>query len=198
MRIETRKRIAGLISNILNPFLVCLGLILLLSFVSAPGLFEALKWALILIFFTILPVFLVVIYLIRNDRIENLSISIREQRTKIYWLAGACAGAGCITLLYLGAPLILLAAFVAGLSSVVIFMCINLLWKISLHTAFVGGSVVVLGILYGWVAMATLVFVPLMSWSRMELKHHSLAQVTGGAALAALIVVVVFHLFGVV
>lgn len=198
MRIETRKRIAGLISNILNPFLVCLAVILLLSFVSASGFLEALKWALILILFTILPVFLVVIYLVRNDRIEGLLTIAHRQRNKLYWLAGACAVAGCATLFYLGAPLILLAAFVAGLSTIVIFMCINLFWKISLHTAFVAASVAIFGILYGWIAMTTLVFVPLVSWSRMELKHHSLAQVTGGAVLAALIVVVVFFLFGVV
>ena len=198
MRIETRKRIADLVSNILNPFLVCLAIILLLSFTSAPGLFEALKWALILIFFTILPVFLVVIYLIRNDKLENLSISIREQRTKIYWLAGACVGAGCVILPYLEAPPVLLATFVAGLSSVVIFMCINLLWKISLHTAFIAGSVAVLVILYGWIAAVSIVLVLLMSWARIKLGHHSIAQVASGALLAALIVTVVFYLFGLV
>lgn len=198
MRVETKKRIADLISNILNPFLVCLAVILISSFTSASSIFDAIKWALILIFFSILPVFLVVIYLVRNDKVESFSITIREQRNKLYWLAGACAGAGCITLFYLGAPLLLLATFVAGLAEVVIFMCINLFWKISLHSAFIAGSVAFVSILYGWIAMATLVLVPLMSWSRIELKHHSVAQVTGGSILAALIVVVVFYLFGVV
>ncbi len=198
MQIEMRKRIAKLTSNILNPFLVTLIIILLLSFESTSSTLGALKWSLILIALSILPVFSVIVYLVQNGRLDGVFVSARKQRTKIYWLAGACAGAGCVILPYFGAPSILVATFVAGLSAVVIFMCINLWWKISLHTAFIAASVTVLLILYGWLAAIAVVLVPLMSWSRIELKHHSLAQVAAGTLLAALIVVVVFYLFGLI
>ena len=193
-----RERIANLISNILNPFLVSLVLILLLSFKSAFSALDAVKWSLISIAVSILPLFSVIIYLVQSQRLESPFIITRKQRTKIYLLAGVCAGVGCIIFPYLGAPLMLRAAFVAGLSAVVVFMCVNLLWKISLHTAFVTASVTVLIILYGSIAAATVVFVSLIAWSRIELKHHSPAQVAAGALLAALIVVVVFYLFGLV
>jgi membrane-associated phospholipid phosphatase len=195
---QMRKRIANLTSNILNPFLVSLIIILLLSFESTSSSLDALKWALILIALSILPVFSVIIYLVRNGRLDGIFTSVREQRTKIYWLAGACASVGCIVLFCCGAPTILVATFVGGLSGVVIFMCINLVWKISLHTAFITASVTVLVILYGWIAAITVVLIPLMSWARIELKHHSPAQVATGALLAALIVVVMFYLFGLV
>ena len=193
-----RERIANLTSNILNPFLVSLVLILLLSFKSTSSALDAVKWLLILIAVSILPVFSVIIYLVRKQRLESPFTNVRKQRTMIYLVAGACAGIGCIIFPYLGAPLALRAAFVAGLSAVVVFMCVNLLWKISLHTAFVTASVTVLIILYGSIAAVTVVLVPLIAWSRIELKHHSLAQVITGALLAASIVVVVFYLFGLV
>ena len=193
-----RKRIASLTSNILNPFLVSLVLILLLSFKSTPSTLDAVKWSLISIAVSILPVFSVIIYLVRNHRLESSFIITRRQRTKIYLLAGVCAGIGCIIFPYLGAPPTLRATFVAGLSAVVVFMCVNLLWKISLHTAFVTASVTALIILYGSIAAVTVVLIPLIAWSRIELKRHSLAQVAAGALLAALIVVVVFYLFGLV
>ncbi len=193
-----RERIASLTSNILNPFLVSLVLILLLSFKSTSGTFDAVKWSLILIAISILPVFLVIIYLVRNQRLAGPFINIRKQRTKVYLLAGVCASVGYVILHYLGAPLILVATSVAGLSGVVIFMCINLSWKISLHTAFVTASVAILIILYGSIAAGTIVLVPLIAWARIELKHHSLAQVATGALLAALIAFVVFYLFGLV
>jgi len=193
-----RKRVATLTSNILNPFLVSLAVILLLSFESTSSTLDAIKWSLILIAVSILPVFSVVIYLVRKGRLDGVFTSARGQRTKLYWLAGACAGVGCVILVYCGAPPILVATFVAGLFAVVIFMGINLLWKISLHTAFVTALVTVLVVLYGWIAAVGVVLIPLMSWARMELKHHSLAQVATGALLAALIVVVVFYLFGLV
>jgi len=193
-----RECIANLTSNILNPFLVSLVLILVLSFKSTSSTLDAVKWLLVSIAISILPVLSVIIYLVRKQRLESLFIITRRQRTKIYLVAGACAGIGCIIFPYLGAPLTLRAAFVAGLSAVVVFMCVNLLWKISLHTAFVTASVTVLIILYGSITAVTVVLVPLIAWSRIELKHHSPAQVAAGALLAALIVVVVFYLFGLV
>ena len=116
-----------------------------------------------------------------------------KQDLKIYLLAGLCAVAGGVTLFYLGAPSILVAAFIAGLSVVVTFMCINFWWKISLHTALVAASATALLMLYGWIAAATLALVPLTAWARIELEHHSLAQAATGALLAALIVVMVFY-----
>ena len=193
-----RERIANLTSNILNPFLVSLVLILLLSFKSTSSTLDAVKWSLVSMAISILPVLSVIIYLLRKQRLESPFLITRKQRTKIYLVAGVCAGIGCIIFHYLGAPLTLRAAFVAGFSAVVVFMCVNLLWKISLHTAFVTASVTVLIILYGSIAAVTVVLVPLIAWSRIELKHHSPAQVAAGAFLAALIVVAVFYLFGLV
>jgi len=193
-----KERIANLTSNTLNPFLVSIVLILLLSFKSTSSAFDAAKWSLISAAVSILPVLLVIIYLVRNQKLESPFVIARRQRTKIYLLAGACAGVGCIIFPLLGAPKELIAAFVAGLSALIVFMCINLSWKISIHTAFVTGSVTALIILYGTIAATTAVLVPLTAWSRIELNHHSLAQVTAGVLLAALIVVVVFYLFGLV
>ena len=192
---EMRKRIANLTSNILNPFLVSLVVILLLSFASAPSTLDALKWALIAMALSVFPVFLIIVYLVRSGRLDAIFTNVRGQRTKIYLLAGLCAIVGYIILTYLKAPSILVAAFIAGLSTVVVFMCINLRWKISLHTAFVSGSVTVLVMLFGWLAVATVLLVPLTAWARIELEHHSLAQAATGALLAALIVAVVFYPF---
>ena len=195
MLIETRKRIANLISNILNPFLVSLVLILLLSFEATSNVLDALRWSLILIVLSVLPVYLAIIYLVRSGRIDNVFTNVRRQRTQIYLIAGGWAVVGCVVLLYLKAPPRLMATSVAGLSTVVIFMCINLWWKISLHTAFIAALVTVLVILYGWVAAVTIALIPLISWARIELKRHSLAQVVAGALLSTSIVAVVFGIF---
>ena len=193
-----RERIANLTSNTLNPFALSLVLILLFSFRSTSSALDVIKWSLISVAVSLLPVLFVVIYLVRNQKLEGLFIITRRQRTKIYLLAGVCAGIDCIILANLGAPKELMAAFVTGFSAVIVFTCINLLWKISIHTAFVTASVTALIILYGAIAAIAVVLVPLMAWSRIELKRHSPAQVAAGALLAALIVVVVFYLFGLV
>ena len=190
-----RKRIANLTSNILSPFLVSLGMIWLLSFASAASTFDALKWAFLAMTLSVLPVFLGIVYLVRNGRVDAISTNIREQRTRIYLLAGFCAVVCYVILVYSGAPPILAAGFIAGLSTTAIFMLINLWWKISLHTALVAASATVLVMLYGWSAAVTLALVPLTAWARIELEYHSLAQAVIGAILATLIVIVVFYPF---
>ena len=79
-----------------------------------------------------------------------------------------------------------------------IFLCVNLRWKISLHTAVITAAVTLLFILYGFMAAASIVLIPLVAWARIELGHHTPAQVVTGALLAASILVVVFYLFGLI
>jgi len=193
-----RKRLAKLISNILNPFLVSFAVIILLSFESASSTSEALKWSLISIALSVLPVFTVVVYLVRNQKLDGIFVNPRRQRNEIYLLASACGVVDCAVLYYLGAPILLMATFIAGLAAIVTFMGINLLWKISLHTAFIAASVTVLTILYGATGALTAVLLPPVAWARLEMKLHSPAQVASGALLAAVIVVFVFHLFGLI
>ncbi|MFQ5997091.1 MAG: hypothetical protein ACE5KP_05655 [Dehalococcoidales bacterium] len=193
-----RKQLAKLTSNILNPYLVSLFVIILLSLDSTSSLSDAIKWSLILIAVTIMPVFSFIVYLSHQEKIEGIFIVARQQRNKFYLLAFICAVAGCLILLFGEAPLVLTATFVSALSAIIVFMGINLLWKISLHTAFAAGSVTVLTILYGSIGALTVMLVPPIAWARIELEHHSLAQTVAGALVAALIVVVVFHFFGLI
>ena len=196
MRTETRKRIAFLTSNALNPFLMWLVLTILLSFESAPGILAALKWSLIPASIGILPIFLAIIYLVRRGSLDGVFSGVREQRTKIYALSGICAAAGYVILYYSRAPLMLQSVFVSAVPAAVIFLVINLWWKISLHTAFVAALVTVMIFLYGGIAAVSVILVLIIGWARLELKEHSLAQVTAGALLASSIVVIVFQVFG--
>jgi len=191
-----KKHIASLTSNILNPFLVSMAVIFLLSFESTASVADGVKWSLILIGVTILPVFLVILYLVHTDKITGIFIRIRRQRNQVYVLATLCTVAGCLVLYFLEAPLLLVAAIVATLSSVVVFMVINFQWKISLHTAFAAGSATVLTLVYGAAGALAAIMVPPIAWSRIELEQHTVWQAVVGALLAAVIVVVVFHFFG--
>jgi len=193
-----RKRLAKLTSNVLNPFLISFLVIILLSVESTSSTSEALKWVLIAIVLSVLPVLVVVIYLVRSKRLDGIFINPRRQRKKIYLLSTACAVVGCVVLYFLGAPALLLAAFVSGLVAIVVFMAINFLWKISLHTAFMAASVTILIIVYGAIGVWAMVLLLLVAWARTEMNYHSPAQVASGALLSAAIVVIVFQLFGLI
>ena len=196
--IKMKKRLANLISAVLNPFLVSLVVIVLVSFGSTFSAAEAIKWALILITLSILPVFSVIFYLVRRRKLTAILIITREQRTRIYILAVFLGIIGSILLQIWGAPAMLAAIFAAGMAAMVIFFSINLFWKISVHSAFVTAFITILMILYGSIGALAALLLPLIVWARVELKHHSLAQAIAGVILAALIVLVVFYLFGLI
>ena len=128
----------------------------------------------------------------------GLFTSVRQQRTELYLLAGAVTAVDYVVLGFANAPHLLVAGLGIGLLGLVIFMCINFWWKISLHTALATGLALVTGILYGWIAGVAIVPLVLVGWARVELKEHSIAQVVAGALLAAIIGVVGFRLFGVI
>ena len=196
MPLETRKKIANLTSSILNPFTVGLITIFLLSFESTSSVADGFKWSLILIAVGILPVFLAMVFLARMGKLASIFTSVRQQRTGFYLLAAVCAVAGGIIITFLGAPTELRATFVAGLSAVVVFMVINLWWKISLHIAFIAASAIVFIILYGGICAISLVFLLPVAWARVESGQHTPAQVAAGAFLAMVIVVAVFYIYG--
>lgn len=191
-----KKQIAKLVSNILNPYFIGSASLLIITFESANNVLDALKWAIIVISISLLPIYLAIVYLVRTGRIENISANIRWQRTIVYIVAVLVAGVDCIVLYCLGAPLILKALFLAAFLSGIIFMCINLWWKISLHVASIAGLVTILVILYGSIGTASVVLIPLMIWARVELKYHSPSQGITGAFLVSLSLILVFYLVG--
>lgn len=191
-----RQKLARIITNVLNPFLLSLLILVLLSIKSSTSTEEAIKWSLIGLALSVFPVFAVVIYLVSKKKLDGIFINPREQRHRIYLLAILCAVIGYIILVVLDAPQLLVATFAAGLAAVIVFMAINLFWKISLHTAFITASVTVLIIVYGGVAAWTVLLVPLVAWARIKMKRHNPAQVLTGSVLACFIVTIVFGVYG--
>ena len=144
------------------------------------------------------PVFVAVIILLHSGKMDGFFTNPREQRYIIYLIASVFGAIGCGLLWYLEAPELLKITFTTGLIAIIVFTGINYFWKISLHTAFTAASLTIIIIIYGVTALWTLIFLPLVAWARIELKQHSIAQVTGGALIAVIIVVGVFWGFGII
>jgi membrane-associated phospholipid phosphatase len=191
-----KVRLARLISNILNPFLVSGVVLLMLAFKDTDTTAEAIKWAVISLALSVLPIFVLITSMVRQKKLDGLFVNPREQRNIIYVIASALGALGCGLLWYLKAPRLLSVTFTAGLISIIIFMVINYFWKISLHTAFTAASVAIIIMVYGVIAVWTIMLVPPVAWARIRLQQHSIAQVVTGGLLAATIVAGIFWGFG--
>jgi membrane-associated phospholipid phosphatase len=198
IRKAMRDTIAKLITNILNPFLVSVTVIVLLAFHSTIDTGNAIKWAVISLVVSVLPVLVMVVFLVRRKKLDGIFANPRQQRTIVYVVASGSGALGYGLLRSLEAPSVLVATFAAGLGAIVIFLVINIFWKISIHTAFTAGAVTILVIVYGNDAAWSVLLLPPVGWSRMALKQHSIVQVAAGAVLAAGIVLIVFWRYGII
>ncbi|MFA5308058.1 MAG: hypothetical protein WC370_01050 [Dehalococcoidales bacterium] len=191
-------RLARLVSNILNPFLVSVVVLIMLSFRATSTTGDAIKWAVFTLLLSVLPVLVVAIYLLQRKKLDGLFSNPRQQRNNIYLMASIVGALGCGLLWYFDGPYLLSVTFTAGLDSIVVFMIINYFWKISLHTAFTAAAVAVIIMVYGAAVAWTSVLVVPVAWARIQLKQHSLPQVATGGLLSAAMVVGIFWACGVV
>ena len=190
-----RDKIAKLTSIIVNPFLVNATLLLIISLKNADSTIEGVKWFLISVAISIVPIFIIVLYLVRHNRVDGLFINIRTQRDKVYIFSSVLMGTACAILFFLKAPVMLVALFVAIFVTGLAFACVNRWWKISIHVASIAAAVTALVVLYGSVAAWTILLVPLVAWARVKMEHHTLAQVLTGGLLSSLVLLMVFLFF---
>ena len=193
--VRMKTKVARLLSIIVNPFLVHITLVLIILYESVDSTAEVVKWFLISIATSTVPIFITVLYLVTHKKVDNFFIKVRSQRDILYVLSSVLIGITCAVLFFLEAPVMLLALFVAIFIASLVFACVNRWWKISIHVASIAAGVTALVILYGSIAAWTALLIPIVAWSRVEMEHHSLAQVLIGGLLSSLILFLVFVFF---
>lgn len=145
-------------------------------------------WAGIYLVLAVLSPIFYIAWLVRRGLVTDLDVQLREQRTKPMLVATGCAGAGWLILKLGSAPLqiITLASALLIQSTIMFIITIYLRWKISMHSAAAAGAATLAWCITG-TPLALLVSVPLVAWSRVRLRRHTLAQTLAGAALGCAI-----------
>jgi len=167
-------------------------------FLAAPKIYWALLFFLFLmvVFFPLLTIYI----MYRNKSISSMSIPIRKERLPVlvlvtiyYFMTYYIFRYWNTTLLNLFYPY--LSFLFAGLVLIVSLTAITYFWKISLHSssmsALCGGMTAETLIAHPvggeeqafYINMALLVFLGLVSFSRLYLKAHTLSQTIAGIAL---------------
>jgi membrane-associated phospholipid phosphatase len=190
-----KTAIVRLISNIVNPFIVSIIVLILLAFKSTTNTHDAVSWILITIAISVLPLFILILVLLRFKKLDGIFNSSRQQRAMIYIVAALLGIADCILLWFLKVPEMLFETFCAGLVAVAVFTAINHFWKISLHSAFIAAGVSILVIVFGAMAAWAYILLPMVGWSRIVLKQHTPLQVVIGALVATVVVSGIFVIF---
>ncbi|MBI5679511.1 MAG: phosphatase PAP2 family protein [Methanobacterium sp.] len=90
---------------------------------------------------------------------------------------------GAVILYMINAPTITTILMFCYFSNTLIVFFINLYWKISIHSMGVAGPAAALIYVFGPIGVIFSTIIPVVMWSRLYLKRHTLLQVISGALL---------------
>jgi membrane-associated phospholipid phosphatase len=181
---------ARVVSIIFTPFyLPLVGIALLLTFTFLSGLptkYKLLLAATVYLLTVFIPTVLIFLYrLVRGWSLQELG---RKRNRIVPYAISITSYLLCIWLLdrvYVNHEII--SIIIAALIIQAVSIIVNFFWKISTHTAAIGGvtgALVAYGFLFefnpvGWLCLAILVS-GIVGSARIILRQHSLAQVVGG------------------
>jgi membrane-associated phospholipid phosphatase len=186
-----RLQVARQVSNVLSPFSVSLPLVFLVALYHAPMRGQALFYAFVTVFFLSVGPLLYIIVGVRLGKFSDLDVSVRSQRTWPFVFGVASALVGLFILALTGGSRNLETLLLITTLSGTILMVVTLWWKISLHASSVAGAATLLTAFYGVIMLPAFLLVVAVSWSRVMLRRHTIAQVTAGALLGIVLTVLI-------
>ncbi len=174
------RRLADAISKVGSP--PVLASTTMASVASTLPVSSAWLWAGVYILLAILTPFFYVIWLVRRGLVTDLDVQLREQRTRPLIFTIACTGLAWLVLKLGRAPYPMIVLAGALWLQILILFGVTLRWKISVHVAAAAGAATV-----AWIFFQTLppllVGMPIVAWSRVHLRRHTVFQTIGGALL---------------
>ncbi len=185
--------LARIISMIASPLIITAPVSYALVFKTSNNAFYAIVWtAASLLFAATIGLF--VLYGVKRGMFSDFDISIKEQRKPIFIFAAIVSILYFFIIFFLHGPKILMATLGALLLGVLIDSFVNRKIKASIHLAVYSAFAAVLGILYGGIFWFFVILIPLVAWSRIKLKRHSLTETIVGTILGLVIVIVLYYI----
>ena len=197
--LRVRKRVwtdvARIFSTVCNPFLTSLALFVILAGARSNGATDF--WVLLFnsAFFTSIAPMLFIFYLYATDRISDLDMSIRTERERVFIAFVIFYALGALDLWLIHAPVIMTASMAAYAAATLVVQWITRYWKISTHALGITAPLVALTVLFGQRPAPFYILIPLVGWSRVYLRAHTLLQVIAGTLLALFTTLLFFRVF---
>ncbi|MDO5859590.1 hypothetical protein [Methanobrevibacter sp.] len=194
-----RLKIADTISTVTNPPIICIPLFLIMSIVLSfeGGQFNISKFIVLelisLVFSSLLPMAIIVFWAKKLG--TDKDISNRTDRFVPLIVGIVSYFIGFLTSLILNAHNFLTILLLCYAVNTFIVMLITLKWKISVHTTGLSGPVGALILLLGPFGAIFGILYPVLIWSRVLLKKHTLSQAICGAVQGFFLTIFEMYLF---
>jgi len=190
-------RIARYISNILAPVTISGPLVVLVALYHTVNLMSALVYACVTLFFLSFGPLVYILLGVRLGKLSDIGLTQRAERTGPFLFSIASISLGLAILIYIHGPKNLETVLICTGVSAVILMVTTLRWKISVHASSLAGAATMLTALYGIIVLPTFLLLVIVSWSRVVLRRHTVAQVVVGSLVGIALTTIIIILRGV-
>ncbi len=150
----------------------------------------------IAVIFTALIPYTLILLLYKNGRIKDLQISRRKERLFPLLIVNISVILGYFLFVFSNPEKLLKSVYLIYLFSLPVISLITIFWKISFHASYITLFSIVYIMVFGKWAVFTLPLIPLVGWSRIRLRKHTLAQVIAGFGITLAICLIIFYFFG--
>lgn len=185
--------LARFISFLFNPILLLVFVPFFMLYKLEGDLNAALLWTgYSVIFLLVLTIFLGVA--VKKGIFTNMDVSKREQRPLLFFV---CAILGIIYLVGLfqfNGPVILKEIMVGIMVGILLVSFINTRLKASIHVATISALLFSLAVVYNGYYLLLLILIPLVAWSRLKIRRHTLPETVVGGLLGILLSLMIYVL----
>ena len=185
VNINSSRGIAVVVSELLAPVVVIPLVTVIVSVHASPSLSSGMGFATVAVLFAAGFPYAALLVGLRRGRFDDRDVRDRAQRPALLAFTLGSVAVGLAVLREIGAPRDLFALTAGMVAGMAITLLVSAFWKISVHVACVAGVVASLALLVDGRAWWLSPLVAATAWSRMLLRHHSLAQVAVGAVAGA-------------
>lgn len=181
------ETIAQWVSGVVSPHVVGMVLISLMALNYSDNPLRVIQWLSLLLPMLVLPPLGYIVWLVRTGVIEDIYMPERRTRLAplavlIFWLLV------CLNLIrYWQAPPAVEVIVLATTVLVSVLSLVTLFWKISFHSATITAAATATLMIAGTTSWPVALLVPLVGWSRVRLRRHTVRQVIYGAVIGAVI-----------
>ncbi|MCA9957398.1 MAG: phosphatase PAP2 family protein [Chloroflexota bacterium] len=181
-----KVKAARVYSNIVSPPVMFSVLGLAIALKERP-FWEGVAWAAVYGFLVSLLPILFVLFLLKTGRIAELHMSNTGERHLPYVVAVLCGVATFGLFTWLDGPAILRCLTIFNVVELILLGVINVFWLISIHTTGIMATMMIVGLVFGWVhSLWVLPFVISVSWVRLYLQRHTPGQVIAGLIIGVI------------
>jgi putative transposase len=143
-----------------------------------------------MVFISVFVIF--VLYGVRNKIFSDIDVSNGKQRPILYFIGALLSVLYLFSLFILQGPMILFITTFGIILGILLAGLINMKVKASMHVAAFSGLISSLSIVYRGYYLLLLFLIPVIAWSRVKIKRHTVPEVIIGGTLGSLLSLIMY------